>query len=327
MEDLDLRLVRYFVALAEELHFGRAAAQLFISQQTLSSQIARLESDLSVALLDRTGRQVHLTPAGQRFLQEARALLAQAQRSVDVVRAAQQVVRVASINDHIDTVPRIMDVCHRLFPDLRIEMILAPIPEQVRMVQSGELDLAMGRAYRLPTGLTCQQFRLDRAHVIASRQQPFGASDEPLAWRALGDIGVQVPPVRYAPQLASFLEELKSERQLRFRVAATGSTSLDLSLAQLTRDRVVQLGFDSFQVPADLMSVRLLVEPVALYVWSGMWRTGNASRALFNFLRAVRAASDEFRWMRPSCPSDVWLPAADAGVLSAPSTDVSAINS
>src|SRR6516225_6525900 len=166
MEDLDLRLVRYFVALADELHFGRAAARLFISQQTLSSQIAKLESDLGVTLLDRTGRQARLTPAGQRFVQESRALLAQARRSVDEVRAAQQVVRAASINDHIDTVPRSLETCRRLFPDLRVEMILAPVPEQVRMVQSGELDVAIGRAYRVPPGLSCHPFRLDRAHVI-----------------------------------------------------------------------------------------------------------------------------------------------------------------
>jgi DNA-binding transcriptional LysR family regulator len=315
MEDLDLRLVRYFVALADELHFGRAAARLFISQQTLSSQIAKLESDLGVTLLDRTGRQARLTPAGQRFLQESRGLLAQAQRSLDAVRAAQQVVRVASINDHIDAVPRIIEICQRLFPDLRIEMILAPVPEQVRMVQSGELDVALGRAYLLPPELTCHQFRLDRAHLIASRQDALGASAEPLPWRALGDLGVQVPPVRYAPQLTSFLEELKSERRLSFRVAPTGSTSLDLSLVQLKRDRLTQLGFDSFQVPMDRVSKRLLVEPVALYVWSAMWRTGIESQALLNFLAAIAAASDEYHWMHRPLHSDVWLPRADIAAL------------
>jgi DNA-binding transcriptional LysR family regulator len=315
MEDLDLRLVRYFVTLAEELHFGRAAARLFISQQTLSSQISKLESDLGVTLLDRTGRQARLTPAGQRFLQDSRALLAQAHRSVDVARAAQQVVRVASINDQIDTAARIMETCHRLFPHLRIEMILAPVPEQVRMVQSGELDVAMGRAYRVPPGFTCLPFRLDRAHLIASRQHALGESDEPLPWMALGDVGVQVPPVRYAPQLTTFLEEIKAERRLSLRVAPTGSTSLALSLTQLTRDDVVQLGFDSFQVQSDVVSKRLLVEPVALYLWSAMWGTGNESPALLNFLAAIRAASDDYHWMHSPLPSDVWLPRADVAAV------------
>jgi DNA-binding transcriptional LysR family regulator len=315
MEDLDLRLVRYFVTLADELHFGRAAARLFISQQTLSSQISKLESDLSVTLLDRTGRRARLTPAGQRFLQESRVLLAQARRSVDEVRAAQQVVRVASINDHIDTTARIMETCHGLFPDLRIEMILAPVPEQVRMVHSGELDVAMGRAYRIPPGFTCDPFRLDRAHVIASRQHALGESDEPVPWDALGNIGVQVPPVRYAPQLTSFLEELKTDRRLSLRVASTGSTSLELSLAQLTRDGVVQLGFDSFQVQSNVVSKRLLVQPVALYIWSAMWLTGIESPALLNFLTAIRAASHEHHWMHPPLPSNVWLPRADVAAL------------
>jgi DNA-binding transcriptional LysR family regulator len=315
MEDLDLRLVRYFVALADELHFGRAAARLFISQQTLSAQIAKLESDLGVTLLDRTGRRARLTPAGQRFLRESRALLEQARRSVDEVRAAQQVVRAASINDHIDTVPRSLESCRRLFPDLRVEMILAPVPEQVRMVQLGELDVAMGRAYRVPPGLTYRPFRLDRAHLIASRKHALGDSDEPLPWHGLDEVGVQVPPVRYAPQLTSFLEELNTARRLSLRVTPTGSTSLDLSLGQLTRNDVVQLGFDSFQVQSDVVSKRLLLEPVALYVWSAMWRTGNESPALLSFLTAIRAASDEYQWMNPPLPLDVWLPRADVAAL------------
>ena len=74
--DLDLRLVRYFVAVADQLHFGRAAASLYISQPALSRQIRRLEEQVGAALLVRDSRHVRLTPRGQRFLEEARKLLA-----------------------------------------------------------------------------------------------------------------------------------------------------------------------------------------------------------------------------------------------------------
>ena len=78
--DLDIRLVRYFVAVADELHFGRAAAKLYISQPALSKQIRKLESDVGTQLLVRDSRHVALTVRGEHFLDDARQLLALAER-------------------------------------------------------------------------------------------------------------------------------------------------------------------------------------------------------------------------------------------------------
>src|SRR5450432_1826114 len=88
MDRLDLRLVEYFVVVAEELHFSRAAAKLHIAQPSLSQQTRRLEEQLGVKLLDRTSRRVELTPAGEALLREGRRVLQQADRVMQTVRAA-----------------------------------------------------------------------------------------------------------------------------------------------------------------------------------------------------------------------------------------------
>jgi DNA-binding transcriptional LysR family regulator len=92
--DLDLRLVRYFVSVAEHRHFGRAAAELLIAQPSLSRQVRRLEQQLGARLLDRTPQGTRLTEAGEVFLPRARALLRATAQAAAATRAAAQPSRV-----------------------------------------------------------------------------------------------------------------------------------------------------------------------------------------------------------------------------------------
>ena len=92
--DLDLRLVRYFTAVAEHRHFGRAAAELRVAQPSLSRQIRQLEQQLGAQLLDRTPQGTRLTEAGEVFLPRAKALLRSAAQAAAATRAAAQPSRI-----------------------------------------------------------------------------------------------------------------------------------------------------------------------------------------------------------------------------------------
>ena len=87
---MDIRKLQYFIAVAEELHFNRAAEKLNMTQPPLSQQIQDLEKELGVTLLERNKRQVRLTPAGAVFLEEAKMILSQLERSIKTTQRVSQ---------------------------------------------------------------------------------------------------------------------------------------------------------------------------------------------------------------------------------------------
>jgi DNA-binding transcriptional LysR family regulator len=103
---VELRDLRYFVAVADELHFGRAAWRLFISQPALSQQIRRLEAELGLTLLERNRRGVRLTPEGSAFLAEATATVQQADRALEVARTLAEGSSGQLRLSHLRTMPR-----------------------------------------------------------------------------------------------------------------------------------------------------------------------------------------------------------------------------
>jgi DNA-binding transcriptional LysR family regulator len=136
---MELRQLTYFVAVAEELHFGRAATRLHLAGPSLSQQISNLERELGTQLLIRDRRHVELTPAGSQFLLDAREVLGAATRAVDGVRkgAGELPLRLG----YVSWLPQEA----REMPDLRIRIDEWVLPShiQVARVAEGSLDLAI----------------------------------------------------------------------------------------------------------------------------------------------------------------------------------------
>lgn len=142
----DLTLLRSFVAVAEELHFGRAAQRLHMAQPPLSMRIRRLEDDLGVRLLERSRRHVALTEAGAYLLARARDLLAEAEQArLETQRVARGEGGVLSIGytptATFDVLPRVLAAFRSRRPDVRLELREMASPQQPEAIRRGRIEI------------------------------------------------------------------------------------------------------------------------------------------------------------------------------------------
>jgi DNA-binding transcriptional LysR family regulator len=143
---VELRQLRYFVTVAEELHFGRAAERLAIVQPAVSQQIRRLERELGVELFDRSPRHVRLTAAGERFLPEARAILSAAERArAAVSEQAAVAIRVGTSEGLGDRLDQVLGALAELVPELTVELEYARTQVRLDRVRGGQLQATFVR--------------------------------------------------------------------------------------------------------------------------------------------------------------------------------------
>ena len=176
--DLDLRKLRYFAAVAEHRHFGRAAEQLYIAQPVLSRQIRALEQELGCALLVRTTRSVQLTPAGEQLREEARGVFAAVDSAVrrvhEIDRGVQRLIVAFSPGLHVSDAVRAFTASH---PDVEIELLRLHWWEQDAPLRDGRADVGYLRRpfddtglHTLPIGSEPKVACLPGTHPLARRR-------------------------------------------------------------------------------------------------------------------------------------------------------------
>lgn len=147
---IDAKRLRYFVAVAEEQHFSRAADRLGISQPPLTEHVQTLERELGTALFQRTTRSVKLTEDGQNFLPHARRILADIDRCAEVIRDARwkrmSTLRVGILHAHAYTfLPKLLSSWARSEPDIRLTLVEQDTQDQTAVLLAGDVDIAFVR--------------------------------------------------------------------------------------------------------------------------------------------------------------------------------------
>jgi len=191
---MELRHLRYFVTLAEELHFTRAAARLGISQPPLSQQIRQLEELLGTPLFQRSNRRVALTEAGRTMLGEARAALAQAARAETVARRAARgevgELRIGLFSS-APLLPAFRDAVlafRRRVPEVQLTLEEGPTMGQIELLRRGRLDAAFLRcpsADDLPLDLETVELAREPLVVALRRDHPLARAPGRLPLGAL----------------------------------------------------------------------------------------------------------------------------------------------
>ncbi|MCX4762526.1 LysR family transcriptional regulator [Streptomyces sp. NBC_01275] len=314
---LDPRLLRAFLAVAEDLHFTRAAARLYVAQQALSRDVRRLERELGVELFVRTTRQVTLTPDGERLVPLARRVL-QAQEELIAAFGRARPLLVDLNTPGLVTGRRVLHRARELAPEQELmARYESGLTGAAAEILAGRLDASFGRYAGLDpalrAGLDHQIVRyepmavlLPEGHRLASRAQV------PLAELAGESVyaGAGNPRTPEWTDLARRLFEGRGIAVAPPAPLAVGDEEFQRIMAKAGNPVLVVVDFPA--MPGTVL--RPLVDPVPLSPVSLVWRKGLVHPALDALRRAGVAIGVAEGWLRR--PVEGWIPAIDMNMTS-----------
>lgn len=220
---MELRHLRYFSAVAEQLSFVKAAELLHITQPPLSRQIQELEQEIGTALFSREGKRVMLTPAGESFWADVKGLLASLELSLARTRKIGQIgtgpLRIGAVNYLIGKlVPDFLGELQKSFPDARVEIEALPTEAQADAVRAGRLDFGFVRDWVHSEGLVYEPLGEERL-ALCFQKGIYGGSDPKECLERLEGLPfIALNPI-YSPGLAKRVGEVLASHGVAPRVA------------------------------------------------------------------------------------------------------------
>jgi DNA-binding transcriptional LysR family regulator len=324
VRNIDPRLFRNFLAVAQELHFGRAAARLYVAQQALSRDIARLERELGVPLFVRSTRRVTLTAEGERLVPRAAELLALHDQILDEMRGSDQPLMVDALRDR-STASRVLSLARELAPELEIEGRFhggfgAAYPELL----AHRLDVIFGRSsgfgLPFPDHLTRRLVRLEPLGLLILEDHPL-ATQPTIPLSAVAGLTLDTSAGNIAaPEWVQLATELVVDHGAipspahhpgMPAVAAAGPDETAHHL-RTTGWPIISL-LDVPAIPGAV--VRPLTDPIPLYPWTMVHRRNLTHPALAALDQAIDQLTTAEGWCEMPAPG--WLATADREILAA----------
>ncbi|MEU3659555.1 LysR family transcriptional regulator [Streptomyces sp. NPDC032940] len=314
---LDPRLLRAFVTVAEELHFTRAAARLYVAQQALSRDVRRLERELGAELFVRSTRQVTLTADGERLVPYARRVL-QAQDDLLAAFGQARPLLVDLNSPGLVTGRLVLERARRLAPELELmARYESGLTGAAAELLAGRLDASFGRFAGLPpalrAGLGHQPVRYEPMAVVLPEDHPLAPLPEvPLAALAGEAVYAGAGNPR-TPEWTDLGHRLFEGRGIDVAPPLPLAVGDEEFRRIMDKTRNPILAVVSFPAMASTV-VRPLVDPVPLSPVSLVWRKGLVHPAFDALRRAAAQVATENGWL--DRPAEAWIPASDAAVMS-----------
>lgn len=297
--DPDVRLLRYFLAVAEELNFTRAARRLHIAQPSLSAQIRQLETQLGVQLLHRSTRSVSLTDAGRALQARGPAVLKGLEAAWQSARDAGTGVigelRLAySLSSGHDTVPQLLEAMDAAYPGVTVTTDVLPSPQVLVAVRDGHADAGIARAPAPMDGVRLRRLRQDVEGVLVAAGHPLARLDA-VDLRAVADHPVTLHPRSDNPGHYDFICEVFASRGLHPRFVER-DIALDLSQRAVTEGASVALvgRSSASRLPPDVRWIPL-TEPIQLTV-ALVLPAGEESATTRSFAQVALAHARAHAW-------------------------------